>query len=167
MLQISPRSIDQRLRGEKRKRRRKLYARTKPGTLLKHHLPLQTDDVQVPGFTEIDRVSHSGDSASGEFCYSLNVTDIHTSWTETRALLGKARKQSEPLWQRSAAALPFALPGIDSDNGSEFINDHLLRYGQAQGISVHARPTLPERRQRPHRAKELDARAAVAGLGSL
>ena len=63
MLQISPRSIDQRLRGEQRKRRRRLDA----GTLLKPHIPLQTDhgDVQVPGFTEIDRVSHSGDSASG------------------------------------------------------------------------------------------------------
>jgi hypothetical protein len=62
MLQISPRSIDQRLRGEKRKRRRKLYGRTKPGTLLKHHIPVKTNhwDVQVPGFTEIDLVSHSG-----------------------------------------------------------------------------------------------------------
>jgi hypothetical protein len=61
LLQISARSIDYRLRGEKRKLRRRLYGRTKPGTLLKHHIPLKTDhwDVQVPGFTEIDLVSHS------------------------------------------------------------------------------------------------------------
>jgi hypothetical protein len=136
MLQISPRSIDQRLRGEKRKRRRKLYGRTKPGTLLKHHIPVKTDhwDVQVPGFTEIDLVSHSGDSASGEFCYSLNVTDIHTGWTETRALLGKSQEAVRAALAAVGEALPFPLRGIDSDNGSEFINDHLLRYCQAQGI---------------------------------
>jgi hypothetical protein len=136
MLQISPRSIDQRLRGEKRKRRRRLYGRTKPGTLLKHHIPLKTDhwDVQVPGFTEIDLVSHSGDSASGEFCYSLNVTDIHTGWTETRALLGKSQEAVRAALAAVGEALPFPLRGIDSDNGSEFINDHLLRYCQAQEI---------------------------------
>ena len=136
MLQISPRSIDQRLRGEKRKRRRRLYGRTKPGTLLKHHIALRTDrwDVQVPGFTEIDLVSHSGDSASGEFCYSLNVTDIHTGWTETRALLGKSQEAVRAALAAVGEALPFPLRGIDSDNGSEFINDHLLRYCQAQGI---------------------------------
>jgi hypothetical protein len=136
MLQISPRAIDQRLQGEKRKRRRKLYGRTKPGTLLKHHIPLKTDhwDVQVPGFTEIDLVSHSGDSASGEFCYSLNVTDIHTGWTETRALLGKSQEAVRAALAAVGEALPFPLRGIDSDNGSEFINDHLLRYCQAHGI---------------------------------
>jgi hypothetical protein len=144
MLQISPRSIDQRLRGEKRKRRRKLYGRTKPGTLLKHHIPLKTDhwDVQVPGFTEIDLVSHSGDSASGEFCYSLNVTDIHTGWTETRALLGKSQEAVRAALEAIGEALPFPLRGIDSDNGSEFINDHLLRYCQARTIQfTRGRPS--------------------------
>jgi transposase InsO family protein len=136
MLRISPRSIDQRLQGEKRKRRRKLYGRTKPGRLLKHPIPLKADpwDVQVPGFTEIDLVSHSGDSASGEFCYSLNVTDIHTGWTETRALLGKSQEAVRAALAAVGEALPFSLRGIDSDNGSEFINGHLLRYCQAQGI---------------------------------
>jgi hypothetical protein len=94
LLQISARNIDYRLRGEKRKLRRRLYGRTKPGTLLKHHIPLKTDhwDVQVPGFTEIDLVSHSGNSASSDYCYSLNLTDIHTGWTETRAVLGKSQE---------------------------------------------------------------------------
>src|ERR1700680_2340246 len=68
-LGISPRSIDSRLRPHKRQLRRRLYGRTKPGTLLKHHIPVKTDrwDVQLPGFTEIDLVAHSGNSASGEF----------------------------------------------------------------------------------------------------
>jgi len=136
LLAISPRSIDYRLRGEKRKRRRRLYGRTKPGTLLKHHIPLKTDhwDVQAPGYTEIDLVSHSGDSASGEFCYSLNVTDIHTGWTETQAVLGKSQEAVRAALETIRQALPFALRGIDSDNGSEFINDHLYRYCQAGAI---------------------------------
>jgi hypothetical protein len=136
LLQISARSIDQRLRSYKRKRRRRLYGRTKPGTLLKHQIPLKTErwDVQVPGFTEIDLVSHSGNSASGDFCYSLNLTDIHTGWTETRAVLGKSQEAVRAALEEIRQALPFPLRGIDSDNGSEFINDHLFRYCRARAI---------------------------------
>ena len=136
LLQISARSIDYRLRGEKRKRRRRLYGRTKPGTLLKHHIPLKTDhwDVQTPGFAEIDLVSHCGNSASGDCCYSLNLTDIHTGWTETRAVLGKGQEGVRRALEEIRQALPFALRGIDSDNGAEFSNDHLYRYCRAREI---------------------------------
>jgi hypothetical protein len=136
LLQISARSIDHRLRSEKRKVRRRIYGRTKPGTLLKHHIPLKTDhwDVEVPGFTEVDLVSHSGNSASGDFCYSLNLTDIYTGWTETRAVLGKGQQGVRDALEEIRQALPFPLRGIDSDNGSEFINDHLYRYCQARAI---------------------------------
>ena len=70
LLRISPRTIDRRLQARKRCIRKRLYGHTKPGTLLKHHIPLKTDawDVQKPGFTEIDLVSHSGDCASGDYC---------------------------------------------------------------------------------------------------
>jgi hypothetical protein len=87
LLAISPRQIDRRLKPRKSQLRRRLYGRTKPGTLLKHHIPIKTDhwDVRSPGFTEIDLVSHSGDCAQGEFAHSFNLTDIHTTWTETRA----------------------------------------------------------------------------------
>jgi hypothetical protein len=136
LLRISPRSIDYRLRPHKRQLRRRLYGRTKPGTLLKHHIPLKTDrwDVQQPGFTEIDLVTHSGSSASGDFCQSLNLTDIHTTWTETRTVLGKGQEGVRRALDEMRQALPFPLQGIDSDNGSEFINDHLYRYCQAQQI---------------------------------
>jgi len=136
LLRISARSIDYRLGGEKRKLRRRLYGRTKPGTLLKHHIPLKTDHwyVQAPGFTEIDLVSHSGNSACGDFCYSLNLTDIHTGWTETQAVLGKSQEAVRAALETIRQALPFSLRGIDSDNGSEFINDHLYRYCQAADI---------------------------------
>jgi hypothetical protein len=136
LLSISPRCIDYRLRPHKRQLRRRLYGRTKPGTLLKHHIPLKTDrwDVQQPGFTEIDLVTHSGSSASGDFCQSLNLTDIHTTWTETRAVLGKGQEGVRRALDEMRQVLPFPLQGIDSDNGSEFINDHLYRYCQAQQI---------------------------------
>ena len=81
LLAISPRQIDRRLRLRKRVLRRRLYGRTKPGTLLKHHIPIKTDhwNVTQPGFTEIDLVSHSGDCAEGEFAHSFNLTDIHST----------------------------------------------------------------------------------------
>ncbi len=136
LLEISARTIDNRLRPYKRRLRRRLYGRTKPGTLLKHHIPLKTDhwDVQVPGFTEVDLVSHSGNSASGDFCYSLNLTDIHTGWTETRSVLGRGQEGVRQGLEEIRQALPFALRGIDSDNGSEFINDHLFRYCRCRAI---------------------------------
>jgi len=136
-LAISPRQIDRRLRARKRILRRRLYGRTKPGTLLKHHIPIKTDhwDVTAPGFTEIDLVSHSGECAAGEFAHSFNLTDIHSAWTETYAVLGKGETGILAGLEEMRQALPFALRGIDSDNGSEFLNHHLVRYcrtGQIQ-----------------------------------
>jgi len=133
---ISPRQIDRRLAPTKRTLKTRRYGRTKPGTLLKHHIPLKTDhwDVMVPGFTELDLVAHCGDRADGEFAHSLNVTDIHTTWGETRAVLGRSEHRVQTALDEIRRALPFRLQGIDSDNGSEFINDHLYRYCQAQQI---------------------------------
>jgi hypothetical protein len=136
LLRISARTIDRRLQARKRCIRKRLYGHTKPGTLLKHHIPLKTDawDVQKPGFTEIDLVSHSGDCASGEYCYSLNMTDIHTTWVETRVVMGKGQQGVCDAMEEMRQALPFPLLGIDSDNGSEFINHHLHRY--CQGLQI-------------------------------
>ena len=133
---ISPRQIDRRLQTRKRILRRRIYGRTKPGTLLKHHIPIKTDhwNVTRPGFTEIDLVSHSGDCAEGEFAHSFNLTDIHTTWTETRAVLGKGQTRIVAALEDMRQSLPFPLAGIDSDNGSEFLNHHLVRYCQAQRI---------------------------------
>lgn len=130
LLAISPRQIDRRLQSRKRRHRRRLYGRTKPGTLLKHQVPIKTNhwDVTSPGYTEIDLVSHSGECAAGEFLHSLNVTDIHSTWTETRAVLGKGETGIVAALEQMRQALPFPLRGIDSDNGSEFLNHHLVRY---------------------------------------
>jgi hypothetical protein len=136
LLRISPRHVDRRLGTRKAQLRRRLYGRTKPGTLLKHHIPIKTDhwDVSSPGFTEIDLVFHSGSSADGEFAHSFNLTDIHTTWTETCAVLGKGQTGIVRGLEEMRHSLPFPLQGIDSDNGSEFINDHLVRYCKTHGI---------------------------------
>ncbi len=133
---ISARQIDRVLAPHKRTIRRRQYGRTKPGTLLKHQIPLRTDRwaVTEPGFTEIDLVAHSGDRADGEFAHTLNLTDIHTTWVESGALLGKSQVRVQETLDRLRADLPFRLRGIDSDNGSEFINDHLHRYCQTDQI---------------------------------
>src|SRR5947208_2483552 len=169
LLRISPRSIDYRLRGEKRKWRRRLYGRTKPGTLLKHHIPLKTDhwDVQVPGFTEIDLVSHSGNSAAGDFCYSLNLTDIHTGWTETQAVLGKSQEAVRGALETIRQGLALCLARHRFGPWLGVHQPAPLPLLPGAGHAIHARAALPERRQRAHRAEELDARAALAGLCAL
>jgi transposase InsO family protein len=140
---ISARQIDRRLGARKQQLKRRLYGRTRPGALLKHQIPVKTDawDVRVPGFTEVDLVSHSGNAASGEFAHSLNVTDIHTTWTETRAVLGKGETAVRDRLEEIATALPFRLLGLDSDNGSEFINWHLGRWCAKRDIQwTRSRP---------------------------
>ena len=138
LLKISARQIDRRLKDHKRKAKRRLYGRTKPGTLLKHQIPIKTEhwDVKAPGFTEVDLVSHSGSKADGEFLHSLNLTDIHTTWVETRAVMGKGETGVIAAIEDIRKNLPFALVGVDSDNGSEFVNYHLLRYCKAHEIQL-------------------------------
>lgn len=138
LLAISPATIDRRLKGKRGDLKKRLYGRTKPGTLLKHHIPIKTDnwDVKTPGFTEIDLVSHSGNSASGEFLHSLNVTDIHTTWVESRAVMGKSQIGVLNAMRDIEQALPFKLLGIDSDNGSEFINYHLKTFCDQKSIQL-------------------------------
>lgn len=130
LVSISARQIDRRLKNRKVQIGRRIYGRTKPGTLLKHHIPIKTDnwDIQTPGWTEVDTVSHSGNNAEGKFAYTINQTDILTTWVESRAVLGKAEDVMVKGLDEMAHALPFDLKGLDSDNGSEFVNWHLWRY---------------------------------------
>ncbi len=134
--EMSPRTMDRRLQPRKRQVRRRLYGRTKPGTLLKHHIPIRTQhwDVTTPGFTETDLVAHSGNWADGEFLQSLNLTDIHTGWVESRAIFGKRQRFVRAALAELRTALPFRLRGVDSDNGSEFINACIFHYCQDHQI---------------------------------
>ena len=138
LLRISPASIDRLLARERRRHEIKGRGNTKPGTLLKHQIPIRTFsdwNEQKPGFVEIDLVGHDGGDSHGEFAQTLDVTDVCTTWTETEAVRNKAQ-----IWVFNALKdirqrLPFPLLGVDSDSGGEFINHHLFKYCQQEKIT--------------------------------
>jgi hypothetical protein len=103
---------------------------TKPGTLLKNQIPIKTShwDVTRPGFFEADTVAHCGNSMAGDFVNSLTFTDILTGWTENRAVWGRGSYGVLQSIREIEEGLPFPILGFDCDNGSEFLNHHLVRY---------------------------------------
>jgi hypothetical protein len=129
---MSASTIDRLLKKEKdRYRIGKGKSGTKPGTLLKNQIPIRTfadwDDA-VPGFTECDLVGHDGGNSSGDYMQSLNFVDIATCWDSTAACKNKAQVHVFEAVKAIVARFPFNVLGIDSDNGSEFINAHMLKY---------------------------------------
>lgn len=136
ILSISARQIDRRLKSKKSALKGHLYGRTRPGSILKHHIPIKTDnwDVKVPGYSEVDTVSHCGSNGEGHFVYTVNETDVLTEWTESRAVLGKSEKGVVEALDDAASSLPYKRLGLDSDNGSEFVNWHMVRYCKANQI---------------------------------
>ncbi len=149
LLAISARQMDQRLRETKHIVKRRLYGTTRPGSLLKQMIPIKTDhwDVNRPGYLEIDLVSHSGASAVGEFVHGLDCVDIATCWVERKAVMGKSALGVLNAVTEIEHQLPFPLKGIDSDNGSEFINNRLLAFCQ-QRPAGH---TIQFTRSRPYK----------------
>ncbi|MEW6106817.1 MAG: transposase family protein, partial [Bacillota bacterium] len=131
LLSISAATIDRRLAQDHRRLDIKGRSGTKPGTLLKHNIPLETfsewSDTE-PGFVEIDLVGHDGGNTRGEYAQTLDVVDVATRWTETRAVKNKAQKWVFEALKHIIARIPFPVRGIDSDNGAEFTNDHLIRF---------------------------------------
>lgn len=144
LLRISAASIDRLLKPERRKYELRCRSGTKPGTLLKKQIPIRTFaewDEQRPGFVEIDLVAHDGGLAAGDYCQTLDLTDIATTWTETLAVRNKAQAWVFAALKEMRQNLPFSLLGIDSDNGSEFINKDLVEYCQKQKLSfTRSRP---------------------------
>lgn len=130
LLKMSPSTMDRRLKDRKIELRRRIYGKTKPGTWLKHVIPIRRGpwSVRRPGFTEMDLVSHSGNCAEGDFAQTLNMTDILSAWTERRCLPTKAQHYVCESVAEIRAALPFDLLGLDVDSGGEFINHALYEY---------------------------------------
>jgi hypothetical protein len=132
LLQVSPATMD-RLRARYRSHHGRRRGFTKPGTLLKQRIPIRTWadwTEERPGFCEIDLVDHSGGQIirGREHAWTLCFTDVSTGWTECVAVRNKAQIHVFAAIQRARQRLPFPLLGIDSDSGSEFINDQLYRY---------------------------------------
>lgn len=138
LFSISASTIDRLLVEEKKKYTLKCRSHTKPGTLLKHQIPIRTFsewDEARPGFLEVDLVGHEGGNPKGEFIQTIIAVDIYTGWTEMDAVRNKAQRWVFEAIDSLKGRLPFELLGLDSDNGAEFINAHLYRYCLANRIT--------------------------------
>jgi len=144
LFKISAATIDRMLAETRKRYRIKGRSTTRPGSLLKKSIPIRTFadwDEKVPGFFEVDLVSHDGGAVRGDFLQSLNFTDIATGWVEMIAVKNKAQVWVFAGIKSIKERLPFSILGIDSDNGAEFINAHLLRYCKEEHITfTRSRP---------------------------
>ena len=144
LLEMSSATID-RILGAIRARYPRRLVGTKPGTLLKQHVPIKTNqwDENRPGFVEGDTVAHCGTSLSGNFIWSVTVTDIYSGWTENGAMWNKGAYGALEQIRLIEERLPFSLLGWDSDNGGEFLNYHLLNYFQKRETPVQFTRSRP------------------------
>ena len=144
LFSISAATIDRLLADIRKKQQIKGRSTTKPGSLLKKNIPVRTYsqwDNTKPGFFEVDLVSHDGGLLRGDFIQSLNFTDIATGWDEMIAVKNKAQKWVFAGIKEIRKKISLSMLGFDSDNGSEFINHHLIRYCEEQHITfTRSRP---------------------------
>jgi hypothetical protein len=144
LLALSPATADRLLARVRRDNKPHGLTTTKPGTLLKQSIPVRTfsqwDDAK-PGFVEVDLVAHCGDSTGGEYLNSLDMIDVKTRWVELAALLNRSQAVVSAAIVECRRRLPYALLGLDSDNGAEFINNDLKRYCEQEHITfTRSRP---------------------------
>ena len=141
---MSPATIDRLLRPHCHPEHRRPFSTARPGSLLKASAPIRTFaewNEHQSGFLEINLVAHCGDTTEGQYLKTLSAVDIATGWVACRGVTGKGQQRVGSAVHHIGQNLPFPLLGIDSDNGSEFINHHLYAYCQQQSITfTRARP---------------------------
>ncbi len=129
--EMSPSTADRLLKGIRSRTELRGRSTTKPGSLRKKDIPIRVGnqwDENMPGYMEMDLVAHCGETTAGEYINTLDMTDVYSGWTETRAVVNKAQRHVFEAIKRIRGQLPFPLLGLDSDNGGEFINQELYRY---------------------------------------
>jgi hypothetical protein len=143
---ISAATIDRVLKPTRHLYRGKGRSATKPGLLLKYHIPIKTNqwNEKKPGFLEADTVHHCGTSLAGIYAITLNTTDIATGWSEQRATYGLGQYEIFLQLKDIENSLPFPLFGLDCDNGSEFMNKNMYRY------LTHRKAPVQFTRSRPY-----------------
>jgi len=138
LLALSPATADRLLKRARAETKPHGLTTTKPGTLLRQAIPVRTfaqwDDAQ-PGFMEIDLVAHCGDATRGEYLNSLDMIDVKTRWVELYGLINRSQATVSAAIVICRGRLPYALLGLDSDNGAEFINHDLQRYCEHEHIT--------------------------------
>jgi len=138
LCRMSPATIDRVLKPWRRLGGRRPFTTTKPASLLKSSIPIRTfADWQEdkPGFLEADLVPHCGESTEGFYLNTLSTVDVATGWSECIGVWGKGQERVGSAVHRIRQRLPFPLLGLDSDNGSEFINQYLYSYCQREKIT--------------------------------
>jgi hypothetical protein len=127
---ISPATIDRLLKPVRARYGKRGRSTTKPGTLLRKQIPVATNqwDETRPGFLEADMVAHRGETTAGTYVSTLDLVDIATGWTEQRAVWGKGERGVLEQIADVESSMPFPILGFDCDNGSEFLNYHLVRH---------------------------------------
>ena len=141
---MSPATIDRLLHPWKEKGGRRSFSTTRPGSLLRSAIPIRTfADWQEnrPGFIEVDLVAHCGESLDGFYLNTLMAVDVATGWSEFAPVWGKGEQRVGTAVHHVRERLPFPLLGLDSDNGSEFINHKLAGWCQREKITfTRSRP---------------------------
>ena len=144
LCRMSPATIDRLLKPYRQRGLRRPFGTTKPGSLLKAAIPIRTFadwDEKRPGFLEIDLVAHCGESTEGFYLNTLSTVDVATGWVEQQGVWGKGQERVGGAIHHISQRLPFPLLGLDSDNGSEFINHNLYAYCQRREITfTRSRP---------------------------
>jgi len=138
LCRMSASTIDRLLRRWRLQGRRRGLSTTKPGTLLKDAIPIRTFsqwDEKRPGFLEVDLVAHCGDDAGGFYLTTLSAVDVLTGWYEPMVVWGKGQERVGGAVHHIKERLPMPVLGLDSDNGSEFINHSLYDYCLRWGIT--------------------------------
>lgn len=127
---ISAATIDRILKPVRSRYGKRGRSTTKPGTLLRKQIPIATNqwDETRPGFLEADMVAHCGETTAGTYVSTLDLVDIATGWTEQRSVWGKGERGVLEQITDVESSMPFPILGFDCDNGSEFLNYHLLRH---------------------------------------
>lgn len=144
LMQMSAATIDRLLRDRRIRTKKQRPRRTV--SEVRQKIPVRTFGdwhSPNPGAMEIDLVSHSGGVSKGSFVHTLVLTDIATGWTECAPLVVRDGKLIVETLERVRLALPFALRAIDTDNGTEFVNESLVSYCADHGIELtRSRPWL-------------------------
>jgi hypothetical protein len=141
LLKMSASTLERILHEIRQAMKPKGYGGTRKGTyqLLMHRIPIQTKDFNItgPGHLEGDTVHHCGGSVSGEYVHTLTHTDIHTSWTELRAVPNRGAFAILQATKDMEQSLPFPIISADYDNGGEFINAEMESYWVRREKPVH------------------------------
>jgi hypothetical protein len=147
LLAASRATLDRLLQPARVEHRRR--ATTRPGTLLRHPIPIRTDwNENAPGFLEVDTVAMCGGVLDDRHGWMFDAVDVHATWNEMRGLPNRSEAATLLEIRDVEASLPFALRGLDSDNGGEFINHHLAKH-------LHERPQpVAFTRSRPYRKND-------------